>query len=203
MKKVLLTVTGFVVVAMLFTGVGYAAANWINFTGDEQIEQSQNNVDEILAILEEVSAEGKIDKEQVEVLTARVKELEDMNPSGLEKLNKELREENEQLKNNNAQLATDLNAKQKEINEKNQAYDNLQQERDAIATELDQAIADRNNLQAQYNTLNEGYAQIQTELTQANEYVEHLEAELTRANSLVEEHSKYTEQAVEKARTYK
>ena len=202
MKKVLLTVTGFIAVAMLFTGVGYAVSNWLNFTGDEQIEQSQNNVDEILAILDNVAEQGKIDKEQVDTLKARVQELEEMNPSGLAKLNKELREENEQLKNNNAQLTTDLNAKQKEIEEKSIAYDNLLQERDTIATQLDQSVADRNKLQAQYNTLNEAYGQLQTELTQANEYVEHLEAELTRANNLVEEHANYTEQAVEQARSY-
>lgn len=195
MKKVLLTVTGFLVVAMLFTGVGYAMSTWLNFTGDEQVEQSKNNVDEILSILDNVAEQGKIDKEQVGILKDRVKELEDMNPSGLAKLNKELREENKQLN-------ADVEAKQNEIEEKNIAYDNLQQERDTIATELDQAIADRDNLQAQYNTLNEGYTQLQTELTQANEYVEHLEAELTRANNLVEEHANYTEQAVEKARTY-
>ena len=195
MKKVLLTVTGFLAVAMLFTGVGYAMSNWIDFTGEEQVEQSKNNVDEILSILDNVAEQGKIDKEQVGILKDRVKELEDMNPSGLAKLNKELREENKQLN-------ADVEAKQNEIEEKNIAYDNLQQERDTIATELDQAIADRDNLQAQYNTLNEGYTQLQTELTQANEYVEHLEAELTRANNLVEEHANYTEQAVEKARTY-
>lgn len=196
MKKVLLTVTGFLAVAMLFTGVGYAMSNWLNFTGDEQVEQSQNNVDEILAILDEVAEKGKIDKEQVDILTARVQELEEMNPSGLAKQNTELRE---QVK----QLNADLASKQSEIEDKSTAYDNLQQERDTIVTQLDQAIADRDNLQAQYNTLNEGYTQIQTELTQANEYVEHLEAELTRANNLVEEHANYTEQAVEKARTYK
>lgn len=195
MKKVLLTVTGFLAVAMLFTGVGYAMSNWIDFTGEEQVEQSKNNVDEILAILDNVAEQGKIDKEQVGILKDRVKELEDMNPSGLAKQNQELRE---QVK----QLNADVEAKQNEIEEKNIAYDNLQQERDTIATELDQAIADRDNLQAQYNTLNEGYTQLQTELTQANEYVEHLEAELTRANNLVEEHANYTEQAVEKARTY-
>lgn len=195
MKKVLLTVTGFLAVAMLFTGVGYAMSTWLNFTGDEQVEQSKNNVDEILAILDNVAEQGKIDKEQVGILKDRVKELEDMNPSGLAKKNSELRE---QVK----QLNADVEAKQNEIEEKNIAYDNLQQERDTIATELDQAIADRDNLQAQYNTLNEGYTQLQTELTQANEYVEHLEAELTRANNLVEEHANYTEQAVEKARTY-
>lgn len=196
MKKVLLTVTGFLAVAMLFTGVGYAMSNWLNFTGDEQVEQSQNNVDEILAILDEVAEKGKIDKEQVDILTARVQELEGMNPSGLAKQNTELRE---QVK----QLNADLASKQSEIEDKSTAYDNLQQERDTIVTQLDQAIADRDNLQAQYNTLNEGYTQIQTELTQANEYVEHLEAELTRANNLVEEHADYTEQAVEQARTYK
>lgn len=195
MKKVLLTVTVFLAVAMLFTGVGYAMSTWLNFTGDEQVEQSKNNVDEILAILDNVAEQGKIDKEQVGILKDRVKELEDMNPSGLAKKNSELRE---QVK----QLNADVEAKQNEIEEKNIAYDNLQQERDTIATELDQAIADRDNLQAQYNTLNEGYTQLQTELTQANEYVEHLEAELTRANNLVEEHANYTEQAVEKARTY-
>lgn len=190
-------ILGAVLVLSLVFGAGvYAAQNWMNFTGDGQIEQSKNNVDEILAILDKVSAEGKIDKEQVDILTARVKELEDMNPSGLAKQNRELREEVKQL-------TADLTSKQNEIEEKNIAYNNLQTERDTIATARDNAIAERDNLQAQYNTLNEGYTQLETELSQANAYIEHLETELTRANNLVEEHANYTEQAVEKARTYK
>ena len=38
MKKVLLTVTGFLAVAMLFTGVGYAMSTWLNFTDDARYE---------------------------------------------------------------------------------------------------------------------------------------------------------------------
>lgn len=60
-----------------------------------------------------------------------------MNPSGLAKLNKQLRDENEQLKNTNAQLATDLNAKQTEIDnlnaQLNEANSGTQSDKDEIA----------------------------------------------------------------------
>ena len=195
MKKLLLSIGAIAFTLTLLAG-GIYAYQYLTFTGDEQIQQSDNNVEEIMQILRDTHS-GKLSAESA------LAELEELNPKGLAKLNKELREQVEQLKNNNAQLTTDLNAKQKEIEEKNIAYDNLQQERDTIATQLDQAIADRDNLQAQYNTLNEGYTQLQTELTQANEYIEHLEAELSRANEAVANHAEKTGAAVEEARTYK
>lgn len=195
MRKIGIVLASLVVVALISTASIFAY-QYLSFTGDEQIQQSEADVNEILEILETVSENGKIDKQQVETLTAKVKELEAMNPSGLAKQNKELRNQVEQL---NADLAS----KQSEIDEKNVAYDNLQQERDQIATARDNAIAERDNIQAQYNTLNDGYTQLQSELTQANEYIDHLESELTRANTLIENHAQHTTEAVEKARTYK
>lgn len=98
MKKILLTITGFIAALLLFTGGAYAAnQGWLNFTGDDEIEQSQNNVDEIMKILRNVN-DGKITAEDAVVkLEARVQELEDMNPSGLAKQNKELREKVDNL----------------------------------------------------------------------------------------------------------
>lgn len=189
-------ILGAVLALSLVFGAGVYASQWLYFTGDEQIQQSDNNVEEIMQILRDTHS-GKLSAESA------LAELEELNPKGLAKLNKELREEIEQLKNDKAILSTDLNAKQKEIEEKNTAYDKLQKERDAIATARDNAIADRDNLQAQYNTLNNNYTRVQTELTQANEEIEHLRGELERANEAVANHAQNTNAAVEEARKYK
>lgn len=63
------------------------------------------------------------------------------------------------------------------------AEQELQEEYNQISEKLDDAIYERDNLQAQYETLDNGYTQLQTELTQANEYIERLEYELTQARS--------------------
>lgn len=92
MKKLTLTIASLIAAAFIFAG-GVYAAQWLSFTGDEQIEQSDNNVDEIMQILRNVN-EGKITAEEANAqLEARISELEDMNPSGLAKQNKELREQ--------------------------------------------------------------------------------------------------------------
>lgn len=172
---------GFIAAVIIFTG-GVYASQWLSFTGDEQMQQSDNNVEEIMQILRDTHS-GKLSAESA------LAELEELNPKGLAKLNKEQREKIEQLNN--------------EIDNKNAAYDELQRERDEIAVVRDNAIAERDNLQAEYDTLNNGYTAIQEELTQANEYIEHLEAELSRANEAVANHAQSTNTAVEEARTYK
>lgn len=150
MKKLLLSLGGIAITLTLLAG-GIFAYQYLTFTGTEQSEQTNNNSSEMLQIIKDLSAD-KITAEEAtaqllaqqesmadELATAnaRVKELEDMNPSGLAKLNKTLREENEQLKNTNAQLATDLNAKQAEIDkltaQLNEASNGKQSDKDEIA----------------------------------------------------------------------
>ena len=202
MKKLLLSLGAIAITLTLLAG-GIFAYQYLTFTGSEQAEQTNNNSSEMLQIIKDLSAD-KITAEEAaaqllaqqeataeELVTAqeRVKELEDMNPSGLAKLNKELREENEQLKNINAQLNTDLNAKQTEINEKNTFIDQLQTERDGLRTEID-------NLTAQLNEANNGTQSDKDEIAR-------LEAELIKANETMEAVNAQSNADVEEARTYK
>ena len=150
MKKLLLSLGAIAITLTLLAGVTFAY-QYLTFTGTEQAEQTNNNSSEMLQIIKDLSADKITAEEAVAQLIAqqetmaddlataqaRVKELEDMNPSGLAKLNKQLREENEQLKNNNAQLNTDLNAKQTEIDnlnaQLNEASNGTQSDKDEIA----------------------------------------------------------------------
>ena len=180
--KKLILVTAAITTMFILLGASIAAFQYLNFEGDQQIEQAGNDVDEVMQIMRQLNDKNI-------TLEEALKQLQDMNPAGLAKQNKELREQIKQLEN--------------EISEKNTAYDELQKERDQIAAVRDNAIAERDNLQAEYNTLNDGYNQLQNELTAANEYVDHLEAELTRANEAVANHAEKAGAAVEEAKTYK
>ena len=202
MKKLLLSLGAIAITLTLLAG-GIFAYQYLTFTGTEQAEQTNNNSSEMLQIIKDLSADKITAEEAVEQLLAqqeataeelaaaqaRVKELEDMNPSGLANLNKQLREENEQLKNTNAQLATDLNAKQNEINEKNTFIDQLQTERDGMQTQID-------NLNAQLNEANNGKQSDKDEIAR-------LEAELIKANETMEAVNAQSNADVEEARTYK
>lgn len=202
MKKLLLSLGAIAITLTLLAG-GIFAYQYLTFTGTEQAEQTNNNSSEMLQIIKDLSADKITAEEAAEQLLAqqeataeelaatqaRVKELEDMNPSGLAKNNKTLREENEQLKNNNAQLATDLNAKQTEINEKNTFIDQLQTERDGLETQID-------NLNAQLNEANNGTQSDKDEIAR-------LEAELIKANETMEAVNAQSNADVEEARTYK
>lgn len=202
---------GVIATVVLVTAGAYAnEKGWFNFTGQERAEESESHIDEIMQILRDTH-DGKISAENALV------ELEALNPAGLAKQNKELRNQVEKLKTDNAQLVTDLNAKQKEVNnkqteieqkqqeikEKNQAYDQLQQERDEVVSARDEAIAKRDEIQVQLDLKNEGYRVLQEELTQANEYIEHLEAQVTEANNAVNNVYNTSSEAVEEARTFK
>lgn len=180
--KKLIPVAAAITITLALLGASIAAFQYLKFEGDQKIEQAGNDVDEVMQIMRQLNDKNITLKEALE-------QLRDMNPSGLAKQNKELREQVRQLEN--------------EISEKNAVYEELQKERDQIAAVRDNAIAERDNLQAQYNTLNDGYNQLQTELTAANEYIDHLEAELKRANEAVANHAEKASAAVEEARTYK
>lgn len=150
MKKLLLSLGAIAITLTLLAG-GIFAYQYLTFTGTEKAEQTNNNSSEMLQIIKKVAGERDVTKSELaqaleqannlvsenENLQERVKELEDMNPPGLAKLNKKLRDENEQLKNNNAQLTTDLNAKQKEIDnlnaQLNEANNGKQSDKDEIA----------------------------------------------------------------------
>lgn len=197
-------VAGIILAVTLVTAGAYAnEKGWFNFTGKEQATESESHIEEIMQILRDTH-DGKISAENA------LAELESLNPQGLAKKNKDLRDQVEQLKTDNAQLVTDLNAKQTEVNnkqteidEKNAAYDQLQKERDAVVAERDEAIAKRDEIQALLDAKNQGYTQLQEELTQANEYIEHLEAQVTEANNAVNNVYNTSSEAVDEARTYK
>lgn len=199
---------GLLVAAMLFGAGAYASEQgWLKFK-DEQITQSNGNVDKIMEILREVDA-GKKTAEKA------LAEIEKLNPKGLAEQNKNLREQVKNLENevknkqnevNNKQ--TEINNKQKEveqkqteIHEKNQSIDALQQERDQIAAAHDNAIAERDAARADLESANNLNEQNQTELTLAEEKVEYYEAELIRANEAVTNHNNNTEAALEEAKT--
>lgn len=174
---------GVIAALVLVTAGAYAnEKGWFNFTGQEQADESESHIDEIMQILRNTH-DGKISAENA------LSELETLNPAGLAKKNKELRDQVEQLKKDNGVLTTDLNAKQTEVNNKQ--------------AEIDGAVAKRDEIQALLDAKNQGYTQLQEELTQANEYIEHLEGQLTQANAAVNNLNATTTEAVEEARTYK
>ena len=76
-----------VIAGLLLFATGAYAANqgWLNFTGDEQVQQSESNVNEIMEILRNVH-KGKLDAEQA------LAELEKLDPM---KLQKELQKANQ------------------------------------------------------------------------------------------------------------
>ena len=82
MKRILIGITTFIGALLIFTG-GVYASQWLNFTGDEQITQSDDHLDEIMDILRQVN-DDKLTAEDA------LAELEAMNPPGLVKQIKEL-----------------------------------------------------------------------------------------------------------------
>lgn len=107
MKKLLVILSSVVAVIALSSIVVYGSS-WMNWNGDVQIQQSSNDVAEILTILEQVNEEKLAAEKYAD-------EVENMGSPGLAKQNRELREENSQLKNENSRLTTELSAKDKRI----------------------------------------------------------------------------------------
>lgn len=142
MKKLLLTLTATLVALALFATGAFAAVKWMEYTGEDNIEQASNNVDEIMDILREVN-EGKLSAEEAQAqLKKRVDELESMNPSGLAKQNKELREQVKALESQvgeNAEYVAHLEAELTEANEQAQEHQN---ETDAALEEARQYKGD-------------------------------------------------------------
>lgn len=103
MKKKLIGITAAVALFLIsFTAGVYAAkAEWLSFTGDALIEQSDGHVDEIMTILRQVNAD-KITAEEA------LSELEALNPPGLVRQIKELKERNAELDDYIAHLEAEL-----------------------------------------------------------------------------------------------
>lgn len=102
MKKVLTAITlTALLIGAFATGV-YASANgWLTFTGDEKVERSKTDVDEIMRILRQVN-EDKLSAEEA------LAELEALNPPGLVKKIKALESENAELSRYIAHLESEL-----------------------------------------------------------------------------------------------
>lgn len=149
MKKIVLSLV--VVVGLLLSaGVGYAAGQWLNFTGDNAVEESKSDIDEIMSILEEVHA-GKVSAEEA------LAELEALNPPGLVKKIKALEEENGKLVKEN----TDLKAS-------NSNYVNTIAGLESRIAQLEEDLANAPEDQSEY------VAHLEAELQRANEAVEKL-----------------------------
>lgn len=104
MKKKLIGITVAVALFLASFTAGVYAANseWLRFTGDELIEQSDGHVDEIMTILRQVNAD-KITAEEA------LAELEALNPPGLVRQIKELKEQIAELNDYIAHLENELN----------------------------------------------------------------------------------------------
>lgn len=181
MKRILTVITGMVAVAVIFSAGAFASV-WMNFNGNDQIDNSDSHVAEIMDILRATN-EGKLSAEESERLMAEELELyKENNPPGLVNKISELEDEIEQLKTDNAGLATDLNAKQDEINDKQSQIEALQNERDGLQTQIDE-------LQTIIDNFDDN-----------SDYVQHLEEQLSIANQKADEHHNVTESAVNEAR---
>ena len=185
MKKIILTFTAIIAAALIFTG-GVFASQWLSFTGDNQISQSENDVNEIMEILRSVD-DKRMTAEQA------LEELQALNPKDLAKQNKELREQVKQLENTNGQLVAQLEQKQAEIQEKIEEGNRKVAEKQG---ELNQVAQERDSHKQRADEL-------QQQINESSNYVKHLEKELQRANEAVAAHGQTTTQAVEEARTYK
>ncbi len=98
MKKLLLSLGAIAITLTLLAG-GIFAYQYLTFTGTEQAEQTNNNSSEMLQIIKDLSADKitaeeaaaqllaqqEATAEELAAAQARIKELEDMNPSGLAK----------------------------------------------------------------------------------------------------------------------
>src|SRR5699024_1450190 len=182
MKKKFKILGGALSVIILLTlvfGAGVYASQWLSFTGDNQIEQSENDVDEIMQILRDVNQ----DKLSAEDALAKLQEL---NPEQLveeiEQLKTELANKRQELENKQKELADKDSQIQEKIEEGNRKVAEKQAELDGIAKERDA---------------------LQQQVNENSNYVAHLEQELQRANEKVQEHSELTQSAVEEARSYK
>lgn len=112
-KKVIGFITVIVLVLGAFaTGVYAAKTDWLSFTGDNKVTESSNHVDEIMEILRQVN-EDKLTAEQA------LAELEALNPPGLVRQIKELKEEIAELDEYIAHLESELTRANDKVSDHN------------------------------------------------------------------------------------
>ena len=185
MKKLLLTLTGIIAAAFIFAG-GVFASQWLSFTGDNTIQQSQNDVDEIMEILRNVN-DDKLTAEQA------LAELQKLDPHGL-------KQKNEQLNNEVANLRDQLEQKQVEIEQK---IAEIQEKIDEGNRKVAEKQAELDRVAQERDSNKQRADQLQQQIDENSNYVAHLEQELQRANEKAQSVNSKTTEAVEEARTYK
>lgn len=177
MKNLLITLTSIVAVFALSTVVVYGST-WMNWVGDGQIEQSSNEVAEILSILEQVNEE-KLAAER------KINEIEDTRPPGLNRQIKELEKQVSELNSN-------LKAKDKEISELKDELEALksnQQTNNQVATmSLSQSDVDAEDQsdeenEAKINSLTEANETLEKTVSNLNDDIDQKDKEI---NSLTE-----------------
>ena len=125
MKNLFKITLGIIAGLLLFTTGAFAAnQGWLNFTGDNQIEQSESNVNEIMEILRNVH-KGKLDAEEA------LAELEQLDPKGLQKELEKAYKDYEKLAEQYTKLARtneNLKAQLKELEDNTEYIKHLEKE---------------------------------------------------------------------------
>ena len=188
MKKIKLPVAviGCLLLLSLVFGAGVYASQWLSFTGDNQVEQSKNDVNEIMEILRNVN-DDKLTAEQA------LAELQKLDPHGL-------KQKNEQLNNEVANLRDQLEQKQVEIEQK---IAEIQEKIDEGNRKVAEKQAELDRVAQERDSNKQRADQLQQQIDENSNYVAHLEQELQRANEKVQSVSNKTTEAVEEARSYK
>ena len=188
MKKIKLPVAiiGTLLLLSLIFGAGVYASQWLSFTGDNQVEQSKNDVNEIMEILRNVN-DDKLTAEQA------LAELQKLDPHGL-------KQKNEQLNNEVANLRDQLEQKQVEIEQK---IAEIQEKIDEGNRKVAEKQAELDRVAQERDSNKQRADQLQQQIDENSNYVAHLEQELQRANEKVQSVSNKTTEAVEEARSYK
>lgn len=159
-KKIGITLAAVVLVMTVFGAGAYAASTWMSFTGDDKVDKTTDNIDEIMDILRQVN-EDKMTAE--EALT----KLEAMNPPGLVKKIKELERQLADKTGEVADKQKEIENKQREIDEKNRQID----EKDSV---IDRLQSEKESADAYVKHLEE-------ELERANTKVDGLNSKATNA----------------------
>src|SRR5699024_12833954 len=152
-------------------GAGVYASQWLSCTGDNLVEESKNDVHEIMEILRNVN-DDKLTPEQA------LAELQKLDPH-------RLKQKNEQLNNEVANLRDQLEQKQVEIEQKiaeiQEKIDEGNRKVVEKQVELDRVAQERDSNKQRAD-------QLQQQIDENSNYVAHLEQELQRANEKVQAH---------------
>ena len=191
MKKVFKLGLATVAAVILLVGsfaLGAYASSWLSFTGDVQVTQTKDNIDEIMSILERVN-EDKITAEEA------LAELETLNPHDLKEQIKRLKEE---LKNKTKELEN----KQKEVENKQKEIQNKQKEIDDKNKDINQKNQENDELRRVIDQKDTKIDELNSTIEQKDNYINHLEKELIRANEKVADVHSKSNNAVNQAREY-